>query len=147
MNDSRGLDFLRILDAEVLFHLAGPFTSVHQEHQMIPGAIDKLRIKLVPLSQWMDNADLTSDDIRMSLCLLKHPSVCLSQGLYGQLKGPPRPAMDRKMGTSADDHGPSYSVTNSRLSSAIYQTAFLDHSPRQTLPSEQYYGLLSARRA
>lgn len=51
----------------------------------------------------MDSDDLTFDDIRRSLNLLKHCSVCLYQGMDARLERTPRPAMDRKMNIPTGD--------------------------------------------
>lgn len=47
----------------------------------------------------MDSADLTFNDIKISLDLLKHRSGCLSQKVDSRLEGTLRPAMDQKMYT------------------------------------------------
>lgn len=68
----------------------------------------------------MDSADLRFNNIRVSLDLFKHCSICLSQEVHGWSEGPLRSAMDPKMDILADEHGPSSPNTNFRRTLATY---------------------------
>lgn len=80
----------------------------------------------------MDRTDLTIDDIRMALELVKHRSVHLHQELHARLEAPPQKAMDHKMDIPDDDRGLPDSSTSFRRSSATYPTA---HSRPLSLPN------------
>lgn len=75
------------------------------------------------LSQLMDSAVLIFNDIQMSLNLLNHRFVCLSQEADAWLEGLHRPIINQKLDIPTDDHGPSSSNTNFRLWSATYPVA------------------------
>lgn len=75
---------------------------------MIEREITKLTNKIVSHSQWVQNADLTFDEIFLSLNLLKHRYVCSSLKVEAWQEGPPYLAMDRKMTILKNEHG-SYS--------------------------------------
>lgn len=84
------------------------------------------------LYQRLESADLTFNDISMSLGLMKHCSIRLSQKVDNRLKGPPRPAMGREMDIPTEENGPLNSNTNSKQSSAIYYNA---HSGPLPIPN------------
>lgn len=86
----------------------------------------------------MDCGDLTFDDIRILLILLKHSSVRLSQGVEARLKGPSSPAMDHEMYIPTDDHESSSFISTITLSSAIYRFVHSGELPFQTVPSPQF---------
>lgn len=70
IKDHDGLNLL-FLYAELLSQLAGPYASVLQELWTIREEIAKLTNNLVTLSLHMDTTDLTFDNIRMLLTVLK----------------------------------------------------------------------------
>lgn len=122
IEDDDGLYFLLSLYAKLLSQLVGVYTSVLQELWLIRGEIAKLSRKLVSLYQRMDCANFTIEDIKMSLDLLKHRSVCISQKVDSRLEGPFRPAMDWKMDIPTYDYKPFKLSTNfngHRLSSIL----------------------------
>lgn len=90
---------------------------------MILEEIIKQTQTLVTLSQRLDSADLMLGDLSVTIVLLKHRSVSISQKVGARLWGPPRLAMNRKMDVSTDDHETSSSNANFKWSSASYQTA------------------------
>lgn len=90
---------------------------------MVLGKIDKPATKLLTITQQKDSSDVTFDDIRISLHLLKHRSVYISQEVDIWLKGPPCLAMDCKMDIRTSDNGPSDSSSNYRSSLTTYQNA------------------------
>lgn len=143
MENSDRVDFFPFLYTELLSQLAGPYGSVLQVLWTKPGEISEQTNKLISLflslshslslssavslslllAQRIKSGDLTFDSIRTSLHLLKHRSIHLSLEIDARLEGPPRFAMDSKIDILTDNHGPSNSSTNLRLSSATYHTA------------------------
>lgn len=56
----------------------------------------------------MDSVNLIFEKIKMSLDIVDHRLVNLSQKLYACLKGTPSTAMDYKMDILTDDHSSFY---------------------------------------
>lgn len=106
MEEHDGFDFLPFLYGELLSQLAGSYCNVAQELWMIRGEISKIWNKLVSHSSFkrMNSADPTFDDIRISLNLLKHCFIRLSQEVGAQLEVPLRPAMTCKLNILTDHH-------------------------------------------
>lgn len=132
--DHDGLGFLLSLSVKLLSQLAEPCVSVTQILWMIHGEIAELSKKLITFSHRMYSADLTFEDNRMSLDLLKHCSVQLSQEVENRLVGPLLPAMDHRMDIPTDSPGLSSSNTSFRRSFATYLSAhsgpfFISNTP------------------
>lgn len=89
MGDYNALDFLLFINAEILSQHAGSYASLLQNIRMVREEIAKLSNEHVFPPHWIKNDGLTFDDIRMSLELLKHRSVRLSQKTNALLEGQP----------------------------------------------------------
>lgn len=89
---------------------------------MTRGKIAKIKNELISLYWEMDDTDLTFDNIKKSLELLEHCSICLSQEGDARLKGPTCSALDRKLNIPTQDHGPFNPNNSFRRSSATYLT-------------------------
>lgn len=122
MKDNGGLDILPSLYAELQSQIAGPYASVSQKLWMISGENTRKINYLDTFSQRIDSANLSLNNTRMPLYLLTYPFVCIFQKMNARLIRPPCPAMYRKVDSPTDDHGPSYTNTNFRRSSATYDT-------------------------
>lgn len=83
------------LSSELLYQLLGPFASVSQELRTIRGEIAELTNEFVTLSNCMNSAELTLDDIRLPLDVLKYSSVCLFQEEDARLECLPFRAINR----------------------------------------------------
>lgn len=97
MENHDSFDFLPSHYAELLSKLAKLYSNEHQELKIMREEINKLKIKLVSLSQRMVSADLTIEDIPLLLELLKNRSTFLSQEVDAQLERPPSSAKGRKI--------------------------------------------------
>lgn len=114
---------------------------------MIRGEIAKQTIELVSLSQRMEIADLTFNDIRVLLDLLRHCSVCPFKKVSARLEGSPRPAIGPKLKIATNDHEPHNSNPNYGRAKATYHIAHSRPLPFQILFFLLSYHLLSAWRA
>lgn len=104
----------------MIFQFAAPYTSVSLELHILRNEITKLKNDLVTISKQMDGGDMTFDDIRMLLDLLKNRFVCLSLEVDTRMEGPLRLAMDRILTIATDDHEVPSSNTNFERLSATY---------------------------
>lgn len=92
---------------------------------MLCGEIPQLTNKPVSHSHFkrMHRANRSFNDIEISLQVLKHCFVCLSQEVNTWLKGRHRLDMDQKWTFPTIDFRPSRPLTNSKQSSGTYYTA------------------------
>lgn len=126
MEENNSLDFLSFLHAKLQSQLVGPYNRVPHDLRMIREDIDKQAIKVIctTFSQQMNSADLTSDSNVLSLELLKHCFICLSQKVDARLEKPSHLAMKLEMDIPTDHHEPSNSNNYFGTLSATYHTAY-----------------------
>lgn len=81
------LRILALLVRGATFQTTEPYTKVAKNLGKIGEELTMLANKLVSHGSQVDNANLTFDDIRISLNLLKYSYVCLSKELKVWLNG------------------------------------------------------------
>lgn len=119
---------------EPLSQLRWPYASVHQKLRMTREKISKLKTELVFPSQHMNSAHFIFENSFMSLKLLYHCFVCLSQEVDGWLGRPLHPAMNRKVFNMNSDHGPIETNSHINRSSATFQNLHYGTILNQTTP-------------
>lgn len=124
--------------AEPLLKLEGLYPHESLKLRISRAEIALLTMKNFTPSQRLDSASLTFDNIRMSLELLKHRSVCLYQEINARMGGLSYPAMNQRMNTLADDQGPSISNTTFRLPFGTYRIA---HSGFLPFPNTTFHAI------
>lgn len=110
---------------------------------MILKKIAKLADKLVSQSQRINSSKLMLENVRMSLDLLRHPSIWQSQGMHNRLEGTPFPDMNRKINFLTGNYWPTDYIFNYKRSSVIYNAPHSWALPFWNTPLTYYHSFAS----
>lgn len=112
---------------------AGSYASLPKELSTLRKEIPKPTIELFLSATQIYIAEHSSDDICISVDLLKHRTVCL-HGMILQMKGRPCSAMNCKINIPTGDHGPGDPNSGYKKLSTTTRTAHSGPLPNSSAP-------------